>query len=282
MATVITSTTSSAMDTIPNETPSTIHTSTITSSKPKPDDTSDISGGSMVFGRSPSVYSKTEEKHVFIRVSYLPGLPTAFRDSLPLLSIPLSDFVETDNTTGKARLRDKWLSIVVLPRVLREVKGFICEWGISPTVYESVKAMFDCRDRTEQINRILSFLRFYGPDETSPERSFLNMREEIVEFSKSSCNQLHWRVFFRENPAAMLRDAFRTSPLLVNEINLYRLSPTTSLSGLVADIRSAVDANLGSMNLGAPTKDLTPMMDKADEEAVLAKEAAAESAWIQI
>ena len=277
MATVITSTTSSAMDTIPNETPSTIRTSTITSSgtsaKPKADDASDISAGSMVFGRSPSVYSKTEEKHIFIRVSYFLGLPTAFRDSLPLLSIPLSDFVETDNTTGKARVKDKWLSIVVLPRVLKQVEEFTCEWEISPTVYESFKATFDCHDRTEQYNAILSFLRFYGPDETSPERSFLNMREEIVEFSKSSCDQLHWRVFFLKDLAATLRNAFRTSPLLVNEINLYRLSSTTSLSGLVADIGSAVDANLGSMNLGTPTKDLAPMMDKADEEAVLAKEA---------
>jgi hypothetical protein len=41
------------------------------------------------------------------------------------------------------------------------------------------------------------------------------------------------------------------------------------LSGLVADIRSAVDANLGLLDLGTPTKDLTPMMDKADEEAIL-------------
>ena len=262
------------MDAIPNETPSTIQTSTITSSgtgaKLKADDASDISAGSMVFGRSPSVYSKTEEKHVFIRVSYLPGLPTAFRDSLPLLSIPLSDFVETNNTTGKERVKDKWLSTVVLPRILKQVKEFTCEWRISPSVFESFKATFDCHDRTTQFNAIVSLLRFYGPDETSPERSLFNVREEIVEFSKSSCNQLHWRVFFVEDLAATLRDAFGTSPLLVNEINLYRLSPTTSLSGLVAGVERAVGANLGLMDLNTPTKDLTPMMDKADEEAVLA------------
>ena len=280
MATVITSTTSSAMDTIPNETPSTIRTSTITSSgtsaKPKADDASDISAGSMVFGRPPSVYSKTEEKHIFIRVSYLLGLPTAFRDSLPLLSIPLSDFVETDNT-GKARVKDKWLSTVVLPRILKQVEEFTCEWRISPSVFESFKATFDCRDRTAQHHAIVSLLRFYGPDETSPERSLFNMREEIAEFTKSSCNRLHWRAFFVKDLAATLRDAFGASPLLVNEINLYRLSSTTSLSGLVAGIGRAVDANLGLMDLDTPTKDLTPVMDKADEEAVLAREAVFEN-----
>jgi hypothetical protein len=224
MTIVITSTTLSAMDTIPNETPSTIHTPTITSpgasAKPKPDDTSDVSAGSMVFGRSPSVYSKTEEKHIFIHIPYLLGLPTAFRDSLPLLSIPPPDFVETDNTTGKARVKDKWLSSVVLPRILKQVKEFMCEWQIPSSVFESFKATLDCHDRTEQHCAIVSFLRFYGPDETSPERSLLSMREEIVEFFKSSCNQLHWRVFFLEDLAATLRDAFGTSPLLVNEINL--------------------------------------------------------------
>jgi hypothetical protein len=50
------------------------------------------------------------------------------------------------------------------------------------------------------------------------------MRAELVELSHSSCEELHWQVFFRGELAATLRTAFSKCPLLANEINLYRLT----------------------------------------------------------
>jgi hypothetical protein len=66
----------------------------------KMDDASDIFVGLMLFGQSPSVYSKTEGKRVILRVSYLTGLPLGFRNNLPVVSLLLSDLIEKDDEPG--------------------------------------------------------------------------------------------------------------------------------------------------------------------------------------
>jgi hypothetical protein len=102
----------------------------------KMDDASDLSLGLTIFGQSPSVYSKTEGKRVILCVSYLMGLPVGFLNNLPVASLLLSDLMEKDDETGMSRLKNKWLSTILLPKILREVEEFFNEWGIPVPDFE--------------------------------------------------------------------------------------------------------------------------------------------------
>jgi hypothetical protein len=104
----------------------------------KTDDASNISIGSTLFGQSPLVYSKTEGKRVILCVSYLTGLPVGFRNNLPVASLSLSDLIEKDDETETLRLKNKWLSTILLPRILREVKEFFNKWGIPAPDFEQL------------------------------------------------------------------------------------------------------------------------------------------------
>jgi hypothetical protein len=90
----------------------------------KMDDASDISVGSMLFGQSPSVYSKTKGKRVILRVSYLMGLPLRFWNNFLVVSLLLSNLIEKDDEPGMSRLKNKWLLTIPLPKILREVEEF--------------------------------------------------------------------------------------------------------------------------------------------------------------
>jgi hypothetical protein len=90
----------------------------------KMDDASDISVSSMLFGQSPSVYSKTEGKRVILRVSYLMGLPLRFWNNFLVVSLLLSNLIEKDDEPGMSRLKNKWLLTILLPKILREVEEF--------------------------------------------------------------------------------------------------------------------------------------------------------------
>jgi hypothetical protein len=90
----------------------------------KMDDASDISVGSMLFGQSPSVYSKTKGKRVILLVSYLTGLPLRFRNNFLVVSLLLSNLIEKDDEPGMSRLKNKWLLTIPLPKILREVEEF--------------------------------------------------------------------------------------------------------------------------------------------------------------
>jgi hypothetical protein len=86
-----------------------------------------------------SVYSKTEGKIVILRVSYLTGLvPVGFRNDLPVVSLLLSDLIEKDDKTGTSRLKNKWLSTILLPKILRAVEEFFDEWGIPAPDFEQL------------------------------------------------------------------------------------------------------------------------------------------------
>jgi hypothetical protein len=54
-------------------------------------------------------------------------------------------------------------------------------------------------------------------------------------------------VFFRGELAAALRAAFSKSPLLTNEINLYRLPYVESPAELAAKVEEAVEAQIKSL-----------------------------------
>jgi hypothetical protein len=95
----------------------------------KTDDASDISVRLTLFGQLPWVYSKTESKRVILCVSYLTGLPVRFWNSLPVVSLLLSDLIKKDDEAGMSRLKNKWLSTILLPKILREVEEFFNEWG---------------------------------------------------------------------------------------------------------------------------------------------------------
>ena len=101
-------------------------------------DASDISVSSALFGQSPSVYSKTKGKRVILRVSYLMGLPVRFPNNLPVVSLLLSDLIEKDDKTGTSRLKNKWLSTILLPKILRAVEEFFDEWGIPAPDFEQL------------------------------------------------------------------------------------------------------------------------------------------------
>jgi hypothetical protein len=58
------------------------------------------------------------------------------------------------------------------------------------------------------------------------------------------CKELHWQVFFRGELAAVLCAAFSKSPLLTNEINLYRLPYVESPAELAAKVEEAVEAQI--------------------------------------
>jgi hypothetical protein len=98
----------------------------------KMDDASDISVDSTLFGQSPSVYTKTEGKRVILRVSYITGVPVGFRNNLLVVSLLLSNLIKKDDETGMSRLKNKWLSTILLPKILREVEEFFNEWGGIP------------------------------------------------------------------------------------------------------------------------------------------------------
>jgi hypothetical protein len=232
----------------------------------KMDDASDISVGLTLFGQSPLVYLKTEGKRVILHVSYLTGLvPVGFRNNLPVATLSLSDLIERDDETETLRLKNKWLSTILLPRILREVEKFFNEWGIPAPDFEQLRDAFDDGDDWKQYNAIVSFLRFYGSMESSSEKTHFDMRAELVELSHSSCEELHWQVFFRGELAAALRTAFSKCPLLTNEINLYHLPYIESPAELVAKVEEAVEAQIKSLDL------ITIMKDQMNEieEAVL-------------
>jgi hypothetical protein len=69
------------------------------------------------------------------------------------------------------------------------------------------------------------------------------------------CEELHWQVFFRGELAVVLSAAFGKSPLLTNEINLYRLPYVESPAELAAKVEEAVEAQIKSLDLRTPTKD---------------------------
>jgi hypothetical protein len=124
----------------------------------KMDDASNISIGLTLFGQSLLVYLKTEGKRVILHVSYLTGLPVEFLNNLPVASLSLSDLIEKDDETEMLRLKNKWLSAILLPRILREVKEFFNEWGIPAPDFEQLRDAFDDGDDRRQYNAIVSFL----------------------------------------------------------------------------------------------------------------------------
>jgi hypothetical protein len=44
--------------------------------------------------------------------------------------------MEKDDETGMSRLKNKWLSTILLPKILREVEEFFNEWGIPVPDFE--------------------------------------------------------------------------------------------------------------------------------------------------
>jgi hypothetical protein len=178
----------------------------------KMDDASDLSLGLTLFGQSPLVYSKTEGKRVILHVSYFTGLPVGFLNNLPVTSLLLSDLIKKDDETGMSRLKNKWLSTILLPKILREVEEFFNEWGIPVPDFGQLRDAFDNGDDRKQYNAIVSFLRFYGLMESSSEKTHFVMRAELVEFLHSLCEELHWQVFFRGELTAALCAAFSKSP----------------------------------------------------------------------
>jgi hypothetical protein len=237
----------------------------------KTDDASDISIGLTLFGQSASVYSKTKGKRVILRVSYLMGLPVGFRNNLPVASLLLSDLIKKDDGTGMSRLKNKWLSTILLPKMLREVEEFFNEWGIPAPDFERLRDAFDDGDDRKQYNAIISFPRFYGLTESSSEKTHFDMRAELVELSHSLCEELHWQVFFRGELAAALCAAFSKSPLLTNEINLYRLPYVESPTELAAKLEEAVEAQIKSLHLSKPMKDWMNEIEEAVLETVSEK-----------
>jgi hypothetical protein len=89
-----------------------------------------------------------------------------------------------------------------------------------------------------------------------------------VELLSSSCKELHWQVFFRGELAAALRAAFSKCPLLMNEINLYRLPYIESPTELAAKVEEAVEAQIKSLDLSTPMKDRMNEIEEAVLETV--------------
>jgi hypothetical protein len=85
------------------------------------------------------------------------------------------------------------------------------------------------------------------------------------------CKELHWQVFFRGELGAALRAAFGKSPLLMNEINLYRLPYVESPAELAAKVKEAVEAQIKSLDLSTPTKDRMNEIEEAVLETVSGK-----------
>jgi hypothetical protein len=142
----------------------------------KTDDASDISIGLTPFGQSPLVYSKTKGKRVILHVLYLTGLQVGFWNNLPVASLLLSNLIEKDDETGMSRLKNKWLSTILLPKILREVEEFFNEWGIPAPDFKRLRDAFDDGDDRKQYNAIVSFLRFYDSTESSSEKTHFDMR----------------------------------------------------------------------------------------------------------
>jgi hypothetical protein len=103
------------------------------------------------------------------------------------------------------------------------------------------------------------------------EKTHFDMRAELVELSHSLCKELHWQVFFRGELTAVLRTAFSKSPLLTNEINLYRLPYVESPAKLAAKVEEAVEAQIKSLDLSTPTKDRIIEIEEAILETVSEK-----------
>jgi hypothetical protein len=66
------------------------------------------------------------------------GLTWGFWNNLPVVSPLLSDLIEKDDETGTLRLKNKWLSTILLPRILREVEEFFNEWEIPAPDFEQL------------------------------------------------------------------------------------------------------------------------------------------------
>jgi hypothetical protein len=94
------------------------------------------------------------------------------------------------------------------------------------------------------------------------------MRAELVDLSSSSCEELHWQVFFRGKLAAALRAAFSKCPLLTNEINLYRLPYVESPTELAAKVEEAVEVQIKSLDLSTPMRDWMNEIEEAVLETV--------------
>jgi hypothetical protein len=78
-------------------------------------------------------------------------------------------------------------------------------------------------------------------------------------------------VFFRGELSAALRTAFGKSPLLTNEINLYRLPYIELPTELAAKVEEAVEAQIKSLDLSTPTKDRMNETEEAVLETVSEK-----------
>jgi hypothetical protein len=209
-----------------------------------------------------------EGKRVILRVSYLTGLPVGFWNNLPVTLLLLSDLIKKDDETGMLRLKNKWLSTILLPRILREVEEFFKEWGIPAPDFEQLRDAFDDGDDQKQYNAIVSFLRIYGLTESSSEKTNFDMRVELMELLHSLCEELHWQVFFRGEPATVLCTAFSKCPLLTNKINLYRLPYLESPTELAAKVEEAVEAQIKSLDLSTPMKDQMNEIEEAVLETV--------------
>ncbi len=85
------------------------------------------------------------------------------------------------------------------------------------------------------------------------------------------CKELHWQVFFKGELTMALHAAFSKSPLLTNEINLYRLPYVKLPAKLAAKVEEAVEAQIKSLDLSTPTKDQMNEIEEAVLETISEK-----------